>query len=352
LNSGVTALRFLWTKTYEWAPRLRRTFDFAFLLTLLVAAGFCQSAAAISAADGFARMHRGMNIMDGDPAWERSAPAWFRPEQFELLRAAGFDTVRINLHVFPHLDATGAIDAAWAATLDRYVHAALADGLTVVLDAHDDIACDKDLAACRRKLPLAWSQIARRYRNEPDTLLFELLNEPHGAVTAQVWNGLLRDTLKAVRATNPARNVVIGPAGYSSVEQLPSLDLPDDPHIIVTVHYYWPTRFTHQGVPWIADYQYLSGITFGSDEQRAKIVADFGRVADWGRAHERPIFLGEFGAYEKGDIASRVSYLSSVARIAEAHGFAWALWEFETDFAAYDMKREAWNRSILKALIP
>jgi endoglucanase len=332
--------------------RFCRLFDLVFALTLVAAAGACQSAAAMSADDRFARMHRGMNVMDGDPVWDRSAPAWFRPEQFDLLRDAGFDTVRINLHVFPHLDPAGTIDRTWFDTLDRYVHAALARGLTVILDAHDDIACDKDVAACRRKLPLIWSQIARRYHNEPDALLFELLNEPHGAVTAEVWNTLLRDTLTAVRAIDPARNVVIGPAGYSSVEQLPTLDLPNDPHIIVTVHYYWPTRFTHQGVPWIADYQYLAGITFGSDEQKAKIVADFGRVADWGRAHKRPIFLGEFGAYEKGDLDSRVTYLTTVARIAEAHGFAWALWEFETDFAAFDMKRDRWNAPILKALVP
>lgn len=298
-------------------------------------------------------MHRGMNVMDGDPVWDRSAPAWFRPEQFDLLRNAGFDTMRINLHAFPHLDAASRIDAAWFATLDRYVHAALGDGLTVILDTHDDIACDQDVAACRKKLPLVWSQIASRYKAEPSRLLFEFLNEPHGAVTAAVWNGLLRDTLKAVRVTNPTRTVVIGPAGYSSIEQLQTLDLPaGDTHIIVTVHYYWPTRFTHQGVPWLPDYQYLSGITFGSDEQIAKIAHDFDQVAAWGRTHKRPIFLGEFGAYEKGDMDSRVKYLSTVARAAEAHGFAWALWEFETDFAAYDMKHEQWNVPILKALVP
>ncbi len=181
----------------------------------------CQSAAAgftqISASDQNASMHRGMNVMDGGPVWDRSAPAWFRPVQFDLLRDAGFDTVRINLHAFPHLDAAGKIDASWFATLDRYVHAALGDGLIVVLDVHDDIACDQDVAACRSKLLLVWSQIASRFKDEASKLLFDPLNEPHGAVTAQVWNGLLRDTLKAIRATNPSRHVVIGPAGYNSV---------------------------------------------------------------------------------------------------------------------------------------
>ena len=298
-------------------------------------------------------MHRGINVMDGDPVWDQSAPAWFGTEKFALVRNAGFDTVRINLHAFPHLDSSGRLGTAWLSTLDRYVHAALSAGLTVILDGHDDIACDQDLPACRRKLPPAWSQLADRYRSEPPKLLFEPLNEPHGTVTGEVWNGLLRDTLRAIRVTNPGRNVVIGPAGYSSVEQLPTLDLPaNDPHIIVTVHYYWPTRFTHQGVPWLADYKYLAGITFGSDEEKAKIVQDFDQVAAWGRAHNRPIFLGEFGAYEKGDLESRVKYLSTVARAAEAHGFAWALWEFETDFAAYDMKREQWNAPVLRAVVP
>jgi endoglucanase len=118
------------------------------------------------------------------------------------------------------------------------------------------------------------------------------------------------------------------------------------------VHYYWPERFTHQGVPWVPDLTYVHDITFGSDEQKQKIRQDFDRVRDWGRAHDRPIFLGEFGAYEKGDLASRVTYISTVARIAEAHGFAWAFWEFETDFAAYDMRREAWNLPVLRALVP
>jgi endoglucanase len=332
-------------------PRLLKHLGAVVGLILVIVGAACQPAAALSANDSLARMHRGMNIMDGDPVWDGRA-AWFRPDQFVLLRDAGFDTVRINLHTFPHIDSAGRIDAAWLATLDRYVRAALADGLTVILDAHDDNDCAKDLAACRRMLPQVWTQIASRHRDAPDALLFELMNEPHGAVTAEVWNSLMRDALRAVRATNPVRNVVIGPAGYSSVEQLPTLDLPADAHIIATVHYYWPTRFTHQGVPWLPDYRYLSGIAFGSDEETTKIVSDFGRVAEWGRAHERPIFLGEFGTYEKGDLDSRVRYLSTVARIAEAHGFAWALWEFETDFAAYDMKRDVWHLPLLKALVP
>jgi len=68
---------------------LSRLLFLEFSLILIFTWGSCQSAAA---ADQFSRMHRGMNIMEGDPVWDRSGKAWFKPEQFDLLRDAGFDT--------------------------------------------------------------------------------------------------------------------------------------------------------------------------------------------------------------------------------------------------------------------
>jgi hypothetical protein len=65
---------------------------------------------AISAEDQHATMHRGMNILGADPIWRDPAGARFHPEHFGRLRDAGFDTVRINLHAFAHMDASGAID--------------------------------------------------------------------------------------------------------------------------------------------------------------------------------------------------------------------------------------------------
>jgi endoglucanase len=308
---------------------------------------------AIGADEQLATMHRGMNVLGADPIWYDPSAGRFRPAHFARLRDGGFDTVRINLHAFAHSDPSGRIDPAWLATLDRLTTVALSDGLTVILDEHDDMSCERDIVACGPRLRAVWDQLARRYRDYPNRLLFEILNEPHGKMTAEVWNGMLRDMLAVIRASNPERNVVIGPAGWSSIDQLATFDLPeDDRHIIATVHYYWPMRFTHQGASWVEETAHLSGITWGTDAERAKVAGDFDGVKAWSDAHHRPIFLGEFGAYENGDMDSRARYISSVARTAEAHGFAWASWQFETDFAAYDMKRDAWNEPILNALVP
>jgi endoglucanase len=73
-------------------------------------------------------------------------------------------------------------------------------------------------------------------------------------------------------------------------------------------------------------------------------------AADWSKANDRPIFLGEFGAYDKADMASRARYTEFVARTAEKFGFSWAYWQFDSDFIVYNIDREEWVGPIKKAL--
>lgn len=293
-------------------------------------------------------MHRGINVLDDDPVQSDPARARFEPRLFGRIHDAGFDTVRLNLHPFAHLS-----DKRWFATVDRMTKAALAAGLTTILDVHEDQACARDLDECRRNLRATWSALAARYRDAPDRLLFEILNEPHGAITIPVWNNLLREMLALVRATNPERCVVIGPGEMNGMDRLASLDLPEsDRRIIVTVHTYTPVEFTLQGAPWVPGAKDRTGVIWGSDAESAALVKMFDRAKAWSDAHRRPMFLGEFGVYEKAPMDSRVRWLSTVARVAEAHGFSWAYWQFDTDFAAYDIRRDAWVAPVLKALVP
>jgi len=66
--------------------------------------------------------------------------------------------------------------------------------------------------------------------------------------------------------------------------------------------------------------------------------------------HDRPVFLGEFGSYDKGDMESRTRYTAYVARTAEKLGFSWAYWQFDSDFIVYDIEKEKWVLPILNAL--
>ncbi len=97
----------------------------------------------------------------------------------------------------------------------------------------------------------------------------------------------------------------------------------------------------------------LSGVQWtGTDQERRRIEQDFARAQQWASAHDRPVLLGEFGAYDKAPMDSRARYTAAVARAAEKLGWSWAYWQFDSDFVVYDVEKDAWVEPIRKALIP
>ena len=312
------------------------------------------SAAAPALHAGDQPFRRGVNVLGYDPYWTDVSKRRFQWRHFTEIRRAGFDFVRLNLQAFKHMDAQNRLDPAWLAKLDDVVRHAQAAGLGVIIDEHDFNLCSEDLAVCRQKLPAFWQQVAPRFANAPRSVAFEILNEPHEKLDAAQWNALFPQLLALVRQSNPTRIVVVGPTSWNSFKELPTLQLPADRNLLVTFHYYEPFHFTHQGASWAGDVKNLHGISWGSPADHAAIAADFDQVAAWSRANDRPILLGEFGAYEKSGTPEnlRVAWTAAVRSEAERRGFGWAYWQFEGDFIVWDMARQRWVEPILKALIP
>jgi endoglucanase len=148
--------------------------------------------------------------------------------------------------------------------------------------------------------------------------------------------------------------VVIGPANSNNFHFLDALVLPaDDRNIVVTVHYYDPFPFTHQGATWTnPSRENLVGVPWGTDVDHQTIVRNFSTIAAWSQDHDRPILLGEFGSFDKGDMTSRAAWTSTVARTAESNHFAWSYWQFESSFTAYDIVNQHWIEPIYAALVP
>jgi endoglucanase len=308
----------------------------------------------ISAHDQVRQLGRGVNVIGYDAFWKDNSQGNYKEEHFAKLKAAGFSTVRVVLFTFPFLDQQNRLDPKWINRLDWVVATARKHGLNVILDEHDFDECSKDVAACRPKLKAIWTQLAQRYRNEPNAVVFELLNEPHGQFDAATWNATAQELLQIVRKDNPKRNVIIGGVRWNSRDTLKELQLPaGDKHIIATFHYYDPFPFTHRGASW-ADEPIRSskGVRFGKPAEIAQIEKDFAMVKAWSDSTGRPVLLGEFGAYDKAAMEDRVLWTSTVARTAEKNGFAWAYWQFSSDFLLYDFKANDFVQPILKALVP
>ena len=142
----------------------------------------------------------------------------------------------------------------------------------------------------------------------------------------------------------------------------------DDDRIVVTVHCYEPFHFTHQGANWVG-LQALEGVRYpgppenplvlpeslrenqavrafldaynqlpaGQNPSSARTVREMlDSARDWSRHFGRPVHLGEFGAHQTGDHASRSRYLRDVRTLAEERGIPWTLWEWKAGFGYWN----------------
>ena len=319
------------------------------------------SAADTSAAktpDAFAqnrRLGRGVNVLGYDPLWKDRPKARFQEKYFRLIKEAGFSHIRINLAPFrdAKLGTDHKLAAAWVATLDWALEHALASRLVVILDFHEFQAMGDDPTGNRQRFLAVWRQIAEHCQAAPDDVFFEILNEPNKKLTPEVWNPMLREALGVIRQSNPHRTVIVGPTSWNNIKDLDKLDLPqEDRNLIVTVHYYSPFPFTHQGAAF-AGLKDKTGVSWtGAPKEQQAILKDFDKAQAWAEKHQRPLYLGEFGVYDKAETASRVRWTSFVTRQAEQRSWSWAWWQFDGDFVLYDVRHDHWVEPIREALVP
>jgi endoglucanase len=170
---------------------------------------------------------------------------------FGLAQEAGFGAIRLPIRWNTRAlsAAPYTVDPAFFARVDGAVKAARSKKLSIILDFHhyEELMTDPDGHTAR--FLAIWKQVAEHYNTEPDDVLFEVLNEPNGKLSA-VWNDVQAQALSVIRASNPRRVVIVGAGGWNSADLLGTLKLPDDPNLIATFHTYSPMEFTHQGTTW------------------------------------------------------------------------------------------------------
>ena len=336
-----------------------------------------------------ARLGRGVNL--GNALEGPEEGAWgmvIEDAFFGLIREAGFDTVRVPIRWSAHAQEAPpyTVDPVFFERVDWVIEQALAEDLNVVINVHhyDELFASPGEHADR--FVAIWEQIARRYRDQPDNVYFELLNEPHDRLDVVTWNDLLARTIKVIREIDAAHSLIVGSGEWNSIANLRTLVLPEGEHnIIATVHYYDPFLFTHQGAEWVGPEIGTLGVTWpGPPEEEvelvpaaqqmewvrmwflryhqtsgstnpaspALIVSALDAVQAWSEQHRVPVWLGEFGAYSTADMASRVRWTATVREEAEARGIPWAYWEFGAGFGVYDRDARAWREPLLEALVP
>jgi endoglucanase len=320
--------------------------------------GASASAVATAAAIG-----RGVNF--GNMLEAPTEGAWgltVTDDFIDKAASAGFTSVRLPVRWSNHAlaDAPFTIDPAFMTRVESVVDRLLAKGLVVVLNVHHYRQLDGDKldageapvadAAVDVRFVRLWEQIAARFQGRGGRLVFELYNEPHGRLNGEPWNVLAARALGVVRKTNPDRVVVIGPTSWNSAGDLRLLKMPNDAHLIATVHDYAPFGFTHQGAEWVSPVPPV-GVTCCGASQRAEMTAPLDAARAWSAATRYPVYVGEFGAYSKADEASRVAFNRTMRDAMEARGMSWTYWEFAAGFGVYDPTTLAFRRGLLDSLL-
>lgn len=278
-----------------------------------------------------------------------------REEFFQVINQKGFTAVRLPVRWSAHAlkEAPYTIDPEFFKRVDWAVEQALTNNLAIVVNMHHYEEMALDPAGHQERFVAIWKQIAEHYQSYPDELLFELLNEPTGVLNDKYWNDVVALTIPVIRASNSTRNLVIGPANSNNPDNLDELTLPaEDRYIIVTFHFYNPYQFTHQGAEWVQGAASWIGTEWkGSSAEKQLLQFDLNEVEQWSKDNQRPIFMGEFGAYGKADMESRIRWTAFMAREAEARNFSWGYWEFGAGFGLYDLTTSQWREPLVQALL-
>jgi endoglucanase len=282
-------------------------------------------------------------------------------ELIDLVGRGGFtNSVRLPVRWSNHAsaDATARVDPAFFDRVEKTVDRLLARGASVLLNIHhyrqfdgdplDPGETAVDPAVVDVRFLALWQQIAERFANRSPALMFEIYNEPHGRLEP-LWNDLLSRALRVIRQRNPERVVVVGPTEWNSANALPRLVLPPDRHVALTVHHYEPFNFTHQGAEWVSPMKPL-GTDCCNAAQQALMLRLLDLAAADAQRRQRPMLVGEFGAYSKAPLASRVAYLRLMRSAMEARQMPWMYWELASGFGVYDPMAKAMRRELYEAL--
>jgi aryl-phospho-beta-D-glucosidase BglC (GH1 family) len=304
------------------------------------------------------RLGRGINMGNcfEAPAETDWGNPW-KPEYFRIMSNLGIKHVRIPIRWEPaarsSLAAPYTINPAFLARIKQVVDTALKYKLHAIINMHhhDSLIANPDKQKAR--FLSQWSQIAQYFKNYPDSLLFEVLNEPNGNLTAAKWNTFFSEALTEIRKSNPTRCVILGLAEWGGLSGLNILQIPPDENLILTIHYYNPFKFTHQGAEWTGtESQSWLGTKWNDTEaERQTVENEFRYAMQFSQDQHIPIHIGEFGAYSKADLASRVRWTTFLSRWFEQQKFSWAYWEFSAGFGIYNPATKQLLTPLVDALL-
>lgn len=286
----------------------------------------------------------------------------------DAVKAAGFNTVRIPVSWLYKIGSAPdyTIDSAWLNRVQQVVDYAIDNDMYVLLDLHNDGSISVDGSwiltnasnqdEIRTKLGKVWQQIATRFKDYDEHLIFESMNEV-GAESANSeqeirdaitlinsYNQIFVDTVRQTGGNNTKRWLMV--PGWSTNIDYTAGDfgfaVPTDTHrastipssekrIMISVHYYTPWEFAGQEDAVVTKWgNGESGTITWANE--SYMEEQFQKMYNAFSSKGYPVVIGEYGAVDKSHLDStnaetRAYYARSVCKYAKQYGCVPVYWD-------------------------
>lgn len=263
----------------------------------------------------------------------------------QSVKAAGFKSIRIPVSYFAKIDDDKdyTIDSKWLDRVQEVVDYCIKNDLYAVINIHGDgyntidgswLLCNgKNQTEIKKKYKKVWKQIAERFKNYDEHLLFESMNEEFDGSYSEPnkeyyqnindYNQIFVDTVRKTGDNNTKRWLII-PGWNTNIDYTAGdygFKLPTDQYrdksidkeeqrIMISVHYYSPWDFCggENGVitQWgnEADDPSKTSTTYDETYMKNQLNLMKTTFADKGY----PVFIGEYGSIGKTSYDSENEY--------------------------------------------
>ena len=184
-----------------------------------------------------------------------------KPELMKMMKDAGFGAIRVPVTWYQEMDKDGKVNDAWMNRVKEVVDYVIDNGMYCIINVHHDTGDGKQWLHAsttnydtnKAKYEYLWKQIAEKFKDYGQKLLFEAYNEmlddnnkwnePASDDGYKAINSYAKSFVTTVRNTggnNKDRNLVVNDYSASSTPNaMKALDLPEESgHIIFQLHSY------------------------------------------------------------------------------------------------------------------
>lgn len=313
------------------------------------------------------------NSLEANDAGTPNETAWGNPkltEQFVLAaKSAGFQSIRIPVSYLNKIDDNNGyqIDSAWLDRVQEVVDYCVKNDMYAIVNMHGDgyttinggwLLCgSSDQTKIREKYKACWQQIATRFKDYDEHLIFESMNEEFDGTygdpnrtyyeNINTYNQIFVDTVRQTGGNNDKRwllipgwntdiNYTVGDYGFAlpTDQYLSSGVAAGEKRIMISVHYYAPWEFC--GTESQAVTQWGSKATDSTKKaswgDESYMVSQFKKLKDKFVSRGYPVVIGEFGAINKSSIDSqntvcRADFYQKVCYYAKQNGLVPVAWD-------------------------